>query len=69
MTTKLPISPIPRRTLRKTGCQVTIYGLGGLFTVSMHDRDEQAAEIVNRRSIWASTTSTPRPCTAMVPVN
>jgi aryl-alcohol dehydrogenase-like predicted oxidoreductase len=40
--------PIPTRPLGKTGRQVTIYGLGGLFTVSMHDRHDQAVEIVNR---------------------
>lgn len=27
---------------------MTIYGLGGLFTVSMHDRHEKAVDIVNR---------------------
>ncbi|MCS7315367.1 MAG: aldo/keto reductase [Bryobacterales bacterium] len=43
-----PASPIPKRTLGRTGQQVTIYGLGGLFTVSRHDRHEQAVEIVNR---------------------
>ncbi len=40
--------PIPTRPLGKTGRQVTIYGLGGLFTVSMHDRHDEAVEIVNR---------------------
>jgi len=40
--------PIPKRPLGKTGHQVTIYGLGGLFTVSMHDRHDEAVEIVNR---------------------
>lgn len=39
---------IPKRLLGKTGCQVTIYGLGGLFTIARHDRHEQAVEIVNR---------------------
>ncbi|HYK92063.1 MAG TPA: aldo/keto reductase [Acidobacteriota bacterium] len=39
---------IPQRPLGKTGCQVTIYGLGGLFTVSMHDRHDEAVAIVNR---------------------
>jgi aryl-alcohol dehydrogenase-like predicted oxidoreductase len=39
---------IPQRPLGKTGRQVTIYGLGGLFTVSMHDRHDEAVEIVNR---------------------
>lgn len=41
-------TPIPTRPLGKTGRQVSIYGLGGLFTVSMHDRHEQAVAIVNR---------------------
>lgn len=40
--------PIPKRTLGKTGQQVTIYGLGGLFTLARHDRHEQAVGIVNR---------------------
>ncbi len=39
---------LPMRTLGRTGRQVTVLGLGGLFTVSMHDRHEQAVEIVNR---------------------
>ena len=43
-----PAIPIPTRSLGKTGQQVTLYGLGGLFTVSRHDRHEQAVEIVNR---------------------
>lgn len=41
-------SPIPKRVLGKTGQQVTIYGLGGLYTLARHDRHEQAVEIVNR---------------------
>jgi len=41
-------TPLPMRALGKTGRQVTIYGLGGLFTVSMHDRHNEAVEIVNR---------------------
>ena len=40
--------PIPKRPLGKTGREVTIYGLGGLFTTSMHDRHDEAVEIVNR---------------------
>lgn len=40
--------PLPKRPLGKTGNQVTIYGLGGLFTTSMPDRHDQAVEIVNR---------------------
>ena len=47
-TTEMPIKPIPKRPLGKTGYQVTIYGLGGLFTTSMHDRHNEAVEIVNR---------------------
>ncbi len=46
--TKLSDKPIPKRPLGKTGHQVTIYGLGGLYTTSMHDRHEEAVEIVNR---------------------
>ena len=38
----------PQRPLGKTGQQVTLYGLGGLFTVARHDRHEQAVEIVHR---------------------
>ncbi|UCH63686.1 MAG: aldo/keto reductase [Fidelibacterota bacterium] len=40
--------PIPKRPLGKTGHQVAIYGLGGLFTTSMHDRHDEAVEIINR---------------------
>jgi aryl-alcohol dehydrogenase-like predicted oxidoreductase len=40
--------PIPKRPLGKTGQQVSIYGLGGLFTLSMHDRHEEAVKIINR---------------------
>jgi aryl-alcohol dehydrogenase-like predicted oxidoreductase len=39
---------IPKRPLGKTGRQVTIYGLGGLFTVARHDRHDEAVEIINR---------------------
>ncbi len=46
--TELSTKPIPKRPLGKTGHQVTIYGLGGLFTTSMHDRHDQAVKIVNR---------------------
>ncbi len=41
-------SAIPQRPLGKTGRQVSIYGLGGLFTVSMPDRHDEAVQIVNR---------------------
>jgi len=40
--------PIPKRPLGKTGYQATIYGLGGLFTLSMQDRHGEAVEIINR---------------------
>jgi aryl-alcohol dehydrogenase-like predicted oxidoreductase len=40
--------PIPKRPLGKTGYQVTVYGLGGLFTLARHDRHDEAVEIVNR---------------------
>lgn len=43
-----PKATIPQRPLGKTGRQVSIYGLGGLFTVSMHDRHDEAVEIVDR---------------------
>jgi aryl-alcohol dehydrogenase-like predicted oxidoreductase len=46
--TLAPTKPIPKRPLGKTGYQVTIYGLGGLFTVARHDRHDEAVEIVNR---------------------
>ena len=46
--TELSTTPIPKRPLGKTGHQVTIYSLGGLFTTSMHDRHDQAVEIINR---------------------
>lgn len=39
---------LPKRVLGKTGREVTIYGLGGLYTVARHDRHEQAVEIINR---------------------
>jgi len=41
-------NPIPKRPLGKTGYQATILGLGGLYTVSMHDRHKEAVEIINR---------------------
>ncbi len=40
--------PIPKRPLGRTGHQVTIYSLGGLFTVARHDRHDQAVEIINQ---------------------
>ena len=40
--------PIPKRPLGKTGHQVTVYGLGGLFTVARHDRHDEAVAIVHR---------------------
>lgn len=40
--------PLPQRALGKTGRQVSIYGLGGLFTVSALDRHDEAVEIVDR---------------------
>jgi hypothetical protein len=39
---------LPTRALGKTGEQVTLYGLGGLFTVARHDRHKQAVEIIHR---------------------
>jgi len=42
------VSTFPKRPLGKTGQQVTLYGLGGLFTLARHDRHDQAVEIVNR---------------------
>ncbi|HRR26807.1 MAG TPA: aldo/keto reductase [Acidobacteriota bacterium] len=42
------VKPIPKRPLGKTGEQVTIYGLGGLFTTARHDRHEEAVKIVHR---------------------
>jgi len=68
-TTEPPTKPIPKRPLGKTGYQVTIYGLGGLFTLARHDRHDEAVESSTGRSIWASTTLTPLPCMATVPVN
>ena len=47
-TTEASTQPIPRRPLGKTGHQVSIYGLGGLFTVARHDRHDEAVKIVNR---------------------
>jgi len=47
-TAEPPAKPIPKRPLGKTGRQVTIFGLGGLFTVARHDRHDEAVEIVNR---------------------
>jgi hypothetical protein len=40
--------PLPKRPLGNTGHQVTIYGLGGLFTPSKHDQHDEAVKIVNR---------------------
>lgn len=61
--------PIPTRPLGTTGREVTIYGLGGLFTTSMHDRHDEAVNIVNRAIDLASTTSTPPPGTVPVAAN
>jgi aryl-alcohol dehydrogenase-like predicted oxidoreductase len=41
-------NPLPKRPLGKTGHQVTVYGLGGLYTTSKHDRHDEAVEIINR---------------------
>jgi aryl-alcohol dehydrogenase-like predicted oxidoreductase len=46
--TFLPTNPLPKRPLGKTGYQVTIYGLGGLYTISKHNRRDEAVEIINR---------------------
>ena len=43
-----PTKPIPKRLLGKTGEQVTIYGLGGRYTLQRHDRHEEAVAIINR---------------------
>lgn len=47
-TSERSADPIPTKPLGKTGRQVTLYGLGGLFTVARHDRHDEAVEIVNR---------------------
>ena len=47
-TASQPTNPLSRRLLGKTGQQVTLYGLGGLYTPSKHDRHDEAVEIVNR---------------------
>jgi aryl-alcohol dehydrogenase-like predicted oxidoreductase len=39
---------LPTRVLGKTGVQVTMLGLGGLFTTSMANRRDEAVRIVNR---------------------
>jgi aryl-alcohol dehydrogenase-like predicted oxidoreductase len=44
----LPTNPLPKRPLGKTGFQATIYGLGGLYTLSKRDRYDEAVEIINR---------------------
>ena len=46
--TFLPTNLLPKRPLGKTGVEVTIYGLGGLYTISKHDRRDEAVEIINR---------------------
>ena len=46
--TSLPTNPLPKRPLGKTGFQATIYGLGGLYTISKHNRRDAAVEIINR---------------------
>jgi aryl-alcohol dehydrogenase-like predicted oxidoreductase len=43
-----PTNPLPKRALGKTGYQATIFGLGGLYTVSMHDHHKEAVEIIHR---------------------
>ncbi|MFC1718450.1 aldo/keto reductase [Candidatus Poribacteria bacterium] len=46
--TFLPTNPLPKRPLGKTGFQATIYGLGGLYTISKRDCHDEAVEIINR---------------------
>jgi aryl-alcohol dehydrogenase-like predicted oxidoreductase len=46
--TALPSTLLPQRPLGKTGVEVSIYGLGGLYTLSKHVQHEKAAEIINR---------------------
>ena len=40
--------PMPKRTLGRTGVEVSMFSLGGEATVERADRREQAAEIINR---------------------
>jgi len=44
----LPPTPLPTRPLGKTGVKVSIYGLGGLYTISKHNLRDEAVEIINR---------------------
>ncbi|GAB4240789.1 MAG: aldo/keto reductase [Acidobacteriota bacterium] len=45
---QVPSHPIPKRPLGKTGHEVTILGLGGLYTLARHDKHEKAVAIINR---------------------
>ena len=46
--TALPTNSLPKRPLGKTGVEVSIYGLGGLYTISKHHLRDKAVEIINR---------------------
>ncbi len=41
-------TPIPRRTLGKTGCAVTIFGLGGEGVLRTHGRTKEAVRVIER---------------------
>ena len=56
-------SPLPRRPLGRTGREVTLFGLGGEGVLRTHGRMAEAVAVIQRASIWASTTSTPPPRT------
>jgi len=43
-----PSRLLPQRPLGKTGVEVSLYGLGGLYTVSRHHLRDEAIEIINR---------------------
>jgi aryl-alcohol dehydrogenase-like predicted oxidoreductase len=48
LSTEPTTQPLPQRPLGKTGQQLTLYGLSGLFTLAKHDRHDEAVEIVHR---------------------
>jgi hypothetical protein len=45
---KYALDEMPKRSLGKTGHDVCIFSLGGQATLEMHDREEQAVELINR---------------------
>src|SRR5262245_55392786 len=44
----LSAAPLPRRTLGKTACEVTLFGLGGEGVLRTHGREKDAVRVIER---------------------